>query len=905
MTAPMGLVLLLGPVIFVSSASIFHLLSSSNVLRIASHNPSEKLDLSSIRNLCFVCWNVLGLGLILLFAYVCEADILLRTSDDKHYDRDQFLFLLILILAVCMACWRPPPSDAPRRSLLNRNQTDEWKGWMQITILLYHYSGCDEYQPLIQTLIAVYVWITAFGHTSSFLRGRDTWLLQYVLWRLGFLAVLLSLTLHSVQLYGAVILHGCCFSIVYMTMLVMHQVSSTQWGLRTKVAVLSLVLLVFCWDSSSRPMSPRALSSLGVGGMGDWFRQAHLYLVWPTLLGMAFALNIPVVELFFQKLEDDAPFLHVGGKLTIGSALVSACFSFAMKLVSGTNSVEDNSFSYFAVAFLLTCIFLRNMTLWVRGHSNPILASLGKITLELHLLHHHIWLTAGSSRVLVLVAGYPKVNFLLCSGVFVLASRHAHHTTRLLRDAVWNQPSIRGAAFLLYCVASMGVAGWAGGLLRLPVVFLWSVILGYIALHRILLSYAPSDRTGPHQRIAVGGVFGVIMMCILLSFVLPPHDQMPRTAASPLSAECEASVLQGDWVHVNTCDETILGYSRRQDDMASLGTCGSLAWGWAHSEETCQFTSRRPKQLLRHLNGRNVTFVGDSIVRHLYHASCRLLGDSRAGAYNTSAEKHSDYSRVYANARIEFRWAPYVANISAVLNNVIRHAQGPDLLVMGGGAWDRLHMYGTRDEQAKLSKSVTTLKEQMQDAVKSVVPIVWVSPTAMNSWALNTEEKRQNIREDQMVQFRDLFGKLGIYDAATFVLHGTSFTSSRVDESYDGVHYPFPIYDGGAQLLANAYDWLLEAPPRNIVGQVNDEKRNSTLLVLSMMCIIGTALFLMDSFIGLSYIVAWMKPSLQPRKLYEECTPWLDQQGEERKLTKCSDQDEDEMNQLNDNAALT
>lgn len=179
-----------------------------------------------------------------------------------------------------------------------------------------------------------------------------------------------------------------------------------------------------------------------------------------------------------------------------------------------------------------------------------------------------------------------------------------------------------------------------------------------------------------------------------------------------------------------------------------------------------------------------------------------------------------------------------------------------DLIIMGGGVWDRLHVWATDEDQESHKAAVRKLANELQFLrEKAGVATVWVRPTTINTKALNNEEKRSLMSEENIDKMRNLYTELGIDDAVDTVIDGPIFTADKVDESYDGVHYPPYVYDVGAQLLGNSLDWLLlpstttpaAASPR--IGSLSN-----SFLGLMMLCFAMIGLLFFDGYFGFSYL---------------------------------------------------
>lgn len=92
------------------------------------------------------------------YFYICDYAHYLPAAP-RVYSRDVFIFLcLVLVLVSGFFTTR----DCPGK-LLNREQTEEWKGIMQVMFVWYHYFKAAETYNAIRVFIAAYVWMTGFG----------------------------------------------------------------------------------------------------------------------------------------------------------------------------------------------------------------------------------------------------------------------------------------------------------------------------------------------------------------------------------------------------------------------------------------------------------------------------------------------------------------------------------------------------------------------------------------------------------------------------------------------------------------------------------------------------------------------------------------------------------------------
>ncbi|XP_052234383.1 N-acetylneuraminate 9-O-acetyltransferase-like isoform X2 [Dreissena polymorpha] len=391
-------------------------------------------------------------GIIMAYFYLCDrTDFFMK--ENKYYTHVNFFlpFAYIMILGFFFT------ESTEKTEMLHRDQTDEWKGWMQLVILIYHITGASKILPIymhIRVLVSGYLFLTGFGHFTYFWKKGEYDLFRYcqVLFRLNFLVVALCFVMNRhYQFYYFVPLVSFWFMVVYVTMAVWPRVTEKQAEERTRtylfmiIKFILLVLVITLFFISEvfferifllRPLKPLFVTS--DDSIHEWrFRwQLDRFSV---LYGMIFGFGYHILKRY-RMLQDTE-------NRNLFSTSVSWCFaglgciglaSYAAFSGLCRNKQECNEVhSYITFIPIVSFILIRNVFGSIRTRYSSFFAWFGRISLELFISQYHIWLAADTHGVLVMIPSYPVLNVILTSFIFICVSHEIFKiTTTLTKYAV-------------------------------------------------------------------------------------------------------------------------------------------------------------------------------------------------------------------------------------------------------------------------------------------------------------------------------------------------------------------------------------------------------------------------------------------------------------------------------------
>lgn len=364
--------------------------------------------------------------LVLYYSFCADRTHLFNKSQ-KQYSTAEFKNLCLLSIALGVLSLRrcaapvqkglcPASNDGLDQPFLSRDQTDEWKGWMQFVILIYHYTGASrilKIYEVIRILVASYLFMTGFGHALFFYRkGNYSFRrLASVLIRLNMLSCLLPYIMRTDYLfYYFAPLITFWYIVIYVTMGIAHSQNSSLPFLTCKIALSALLVtaLIRTPGLFEKVFLVLERTCRIHWNVKEWrFRlQLDGYIVYVGMICGILFVKISSSLRGQPSKEDTLPFIRRYWLPLRLSAIVTALTTipvFWRFTKHFSNKFDYNAWvPYMSCLPILSFVVLRNCSRHARNFHSSIFSWLGRHSLETFTLQFHIWLAADTRGLLSL-----------------------------------------------------------------------------------------------------------------------------------------------------------------------------------------------------------------------------------------------------------------------------------------------------------------------------------------------------------------------------------------------------------------------------------------------------------------------------------------------------------------------
>ncbi|KAM5344343.1 hypothetical protein ACJ41O_012880 [Fusarium nematophilum] len=343
-----------------------------------------------------------------------------RTQSFAKGSKEYVSFDFMLLNALCFIAglvWlakskAPPPRPGSQAAAaptvddmkpLSRDQTDEWKGWMQAIILVYHWTGASRDLNIyvgVRLLVAAYLFQTGYGHAVFFSVKKDFSFKRVaaVLLRLNLLSCALPFVMNTdYMFYYFAPLVSFWFVIIYALFAIGQKYNDNTYALLVKIAISAVICPgVMLWT----PVLEWVFSALNLVFRIDW--DLH---EWQFRLGLdGFIVYVGILmgiasvrtKAYNQILTKSYGLAGIAGILSIPA--------YWWVAVSSAEKKQDYTSLHPIFSFLPIIGFIaaRNMSAFARTWYSRTFAWLGRCSLETFTLQFHILLAADTRGLLLL-----------------------------------------------------------------------------------------------------------------------------------------------------------------------------------------------------------------------------------------------------------------------------------------------------------------------------------------------------------------------------------------------------------------------------------------------------------------------------------------------------------------------
>ncbi|KAF5102100.1 hypothetical protein D0Z00_000560 [Geotrichum galactomycetum] len=343
--------------------------------------------------------------------------------------------------------------------------TDEWKGWMQIAILIYHITGASKILPIykvIRMLVASYLFMTGYGHAAFFTLKGDFGLKRVVsvLCRLNLLTVFLAYAMNNNYIfYYFSPLVTFWFGVIWITFRILPQYNSGLKSSLVKVIISGICAYLFVKVPGPFESIFWVLKTFAAidWNLKEWRFRVFLD-IWAVHFGMIVSIltNNPELADFRAKLRR---FRFIGA--LAGVSMMLFYWAMASRYTVKTEYNQHNN--YLALFPILGYVLVRNGADFLCNRHSQFFAWFGKISLETFILQFHIWMAADTKGVLYILdmgigqnASYKDViqsydsrhlwNFVLITVIFLLVSEQVANASGVITTWIVSPEKFRAAS---------------------------------------------------------------------------------------------------------------------------------------------------------------------------------------------------------------------------------------------------------------------------------------------------------------------------------------------------------------------------------------------------------------------------------------------------------------------------
>ncbi|KAG0316760.1 hypothetical protein BGZ99_006695 [Dissophora globulifera] len=361
------------------------------------------------------------------------------SKGNKVFSASSFTFLVFLSIVAGLMTLKQSEVDQP---FLSRDQTDEWKGWMQIVILIYHYVAASNvsaiYNP-VRMLVASYLFMTGFGHFIFYYKKADFGFnrVASVLTRLNLLTLLLTYTMDMTYLaYYFAPLVSFFYLVIYGMMYIGHSYNHNSIFIVSKIIITAIL-------TAGIIHTPLILDTIfgvlhfffGISWSASEWRFRLQLDVWIVFVGALFAYG-------FIKAQDISitahPRWNAIRQTSILASLIGVVGYFIFE-VSMDKFAYNRWHPYISWIPILSFVVLRNSTPRLRNTVSTFYTFIGKCSLETFICQFHIWLASDTKGILVVSPwtegpGSWTFNLALSTLLFITISHVLSGATGELSD---------------------------------------------------------------------------------------------------------------------------------------------------------------------------------------------------------------------------------------------------------------------------------------------------------------------------------------------------------------------------------------------------------------------------------------------------------------------------------------